>query len=58
MDGPDGIQNLSNMNGPFRDSRWTDPFRRTDCSTIEPMVDGSIVDEPRVDGPKGHVALN
>ena len=46
------------MNGPFRDTRWTDPFRRTDYSTIEPMVDGSIVDGPRVDGPKGHVALN
>ena len=40
------------MNRPLRDTRWTDSFRRIDCSTIEPMVDG-----PRVDGPKGHMAL-
>ena len=40
------------------DIRWTDSFRRTDHPTIEPMVDKSIVDGARVDGPKGHVALN
>ena len=34
------------------DTRWTDSFRRTDCSTNEPIVDGSLVDKPRVDGPK------
>ena len=46
------------MHEPFRDTRWTDSFRRTNYSTIKPMVDGSIVEGPRVDGPKGHVALN
>ena len=46
------------MNGPFRDTRWTNLFRRMDYSTIEPMMDGSIVDGPRVDRPKGHMALN
>ena len=45
MDGPDG----SKMNGPFRDNMWTDSFKRTDRSTIERR---SIVDGPRVDGPK------
>ena len=28
-------QNLSKMNEPFRDTRWTDSFKRTDRSTIE-----------------------
>ena len=40
------------------DIRWTDSFRRTDCSTNEPIVDRSLVNEPRVDRPKSHVALN
>ena len=40
------------------DIRWTNSFRRMDCSTNEPTVHGSLVDEPRVDGPKSHVALN
>ena len=40
------------------DIRWTDSFRRTDYSTNEPIVDRSLVDEPRVDRPKSHVALN
>ena len=46
------------MNRPFRDTRWTNSFRRTDYSTIDPMVDGSIMDKLRMDGPKGHMALN
>ena len=38
-----------------------DSSRRTDCLN-EPIVDGSFVDElrvdgPRLDGPKSHVAL-
>ena len=40
------------MNEPFMDTRWTDSFRRTDCSAIEPMVDRSTVDGPRMDKPK------
>ena len=34
------------MNGPFMDTR------RTGCSTNEPIMDGSLVEGPRVDGPK------
>ena len=46
------------MNGPFMDIKWTDSFRRMDCSTNEPIEDRSLVNEPRVDRPKSHVALN
>ena len=46
------------MNGPFMDIRWTNSFRRMDCSTNEPIVDRSLVDGPRVDRLKSHVALN
>ena len=34
-----------------------DSSKRTDCLK-KPIVDGSLVDEPRVDGPKSHMALN
>ena len=39
------------------DIRWMDSFRRIDCLNM-PIVDVSLVDEPRVDGPKSHMALN
>ena len=34
-----------------------DSSRRTDYLK-KPIVDGSLVDEPRVDKPKSHVAFN
>ena len=46
------------MNGPFMDIRWMDSFRRTNCSTNEPIVDESLVDGPRVDGSKSYMLLN
>ena len=39
------------------DIRWTDSSRRIDCLN-KPIVDESLVDESRVDGPKSDVALN
>ena len=40
------------MNGPcMTDIRWMNSSRRMDCLN-ELVVDGAIVDEPRVDGPK------
>ena len=39
------------------DIRWTDSSKRTDCLN-KPIVDGFLVDKPRVDEPKSHVALN
>ena len=46
------------MDHLWTDIRWTNSFKRTDCLTNEPIEDRSLVNEPRVDRPKSHVALN
>ena len=60
LDGPNGANKSGQIwtNLLWTDIRWTNSFKRTDCLTNEPIEDRSLVNEPRVDGPKSHVALN